>query len=75
MDVISENAREGLINEIWVLMRESIENLKEKCENKRLKVNLNKTKVMVNGSKDEVLKSKVDPWAKCNNKVIANSVM
>ena len=68
---------QGLINEIlnadnFVLMSESIENLKEKflkwkeaIESKGLKVNFKKTKVMVSGSKGEVLKSKVDPCAKC----------
>ena len=34
-------------------------------------MNLKKTKVMVSGSKGEVLKSKVDPCAKC---VTANSM-
>ena len=29
---------------------------------------------MVNGSKGEVLKSKVDPCAKCGKRVMANSV-
>ena len=59
VDVILENAREGLMNEILyedglVLMSESMENLKEKFlkrkkafECKGLKVNLKKTKVMV----------------------------
>ena len=73
VDVFSENAREGLMNEILyvddlVLMSASIEKLKEKFlkwkeafESKRVKMNLKKTKVMVSGSKDEVLKSKVDP--------------
>ena len=73
--VISENAREGLMNEILyaddlVLMSESMENLKEKFlqwkeafESKGLKVNLKKTKVMVSALKGEVLKSKVDPCA------------
>ena len=73
VDVFSENAREGLINEILcvddlVLMNASIEKLKEKFlkwkeafESKRVKMNLKKTKEMVSGSKDEVLKSKVDP--------------
>ena len=86
-DVISENGREGLMNEILyaddlVLMSESIENLKEKFlkwkeafRSKRLKVNLKKTKAMVSGSKGEVLKSKVDPCAKCDKRVMANSVM
>ena len=67
--VISEKAREGLMNEIlyaddFVLMSESKENLKEKClkwkeafKNKEMKGNLKKTKVMVSGSKGKVLKS------------------
>ena len=65
-----------------VLMTESMENLKEKFlkwqeafESKGLKVNLKKTKVMVSGSKGEVLKSKVDPCAKCGKRVMANSMM
>ena len=61
MDVFSENAREGLMNEILyvdhlVLMSASIENLKEKFlkwketfESKELKVNLKKTTVMDSG--------------------------
>ena len=68
VDVILENARERLMNEILyvdhlVLMSESIENLKEKFlkwkaafKSKELKVNLRKTKVMVSSLKDEVLK-------------------
>ena len=62
VDVISENKTEGLMNEIlyaheFILMSESMENLKEKFlkwkeafEIKGLKVNLEKTKVMVSGS-------------------------
>ena len=77
VDVISENAREALMNEIvcahdLVLISESMESLKEKFlkwkeafESKGLKVNLKKIKVMVSSSKGEVLKSKVDPCAKC----------
>ena len=44
-------------------------------ESKSLKVNLKKTKVVVSGSKGEVLKSKVDPCAKCGKRVMENSVM
>ena len=65
-----------------ILMRESVENLKvkffklkEAFESKGLKVNLKKTKVMMSGSKGEVLKSKVDPCAKCGKRVMAISVM
>ena len=87
VDVISENAREGLMNEILyaddlVLMSESMENLKEKFlkwkevfESKGLKVNLKKTKVMVSGSKGEKLKSKLDPCAKSGKRVMVNSVV
>ena len=52
-----------------------MENLKEKFlkwkeafKNKELKENLKKTQVMVSSSKDEVLKSKVDPYAKCGKR-------
>ena len=38
-------------------------------------MNLRKTKVMVSGSKSEVIKSKVDPCAKCGKRVMANSMM
>ena len=86
VDIISENAREGLMIEILhaddlVLMSESIANLKKKFlkwkeafESKGLKVNLKKTKVMVSDSKGEVLKSKVDSCAKCGKNVMVNSV-
>ena len=63
VDVITENAREDLINKIlyaddFVLMSKSMENLrenflksKEAFESKGLKVDLKKTKVMVSISK------------------------
>ena len=38
-------------------------------------MNLKKNKIMVSGSKNKVLKSKVDPCAKCGKRVMANSVM
>ena len=38
-------------------------------------MNLKKTKVMVSNSKGEVLKSKVDPCAKCGKRVMANLLM
>ena len=71
VNIISENAREGLLNEILyaddlILMSKSVENLKEKFlkwkkafESKGLKVKFKKTKVIVRGLKGEVLKSKV----------------
>ena len=65
-----------------VLMSESIENLKEKFlkwkeafESKEMEVNLKKTKIMVSGLKNELLKSKVDPCAKCSQRMMANWVM
>ena len=73
MIVITENAREDLMNEILyaddlVLMNASLEKLREKVlkwketfESKGLKVNLRKTKVMISGAKEDILKSKVDP--------------
>ena len=87
VDVISEYAREGLMNEILyadglVLISESMENLKKKFlklkeafESKGLQVNIKKTKVMVSGLKGEVLESKVDPCVKCGKRVMANSVV
>ena len=63
-------------------MSENIENLEEKFlkwreafESNGLKVNLKKTKVVVSGSIGEVLKSKVDPCAKCGKSVMANSMI
>ena len=73
VDVIIENAIEGLTNEFLyahdlISMSERMENLrgkllkwKEVFESKELKVNLKKTKVIVSGLKEEILKSKVDP--------------
>ena len=84
VDVISENPREGLMNEILhaddlFFMSESIENFKEKFlkwkeafESKGLMVNLKKIKIMVSCSKSEVLKSKVDPYAECSKRVMEN---
>ena len=40
-----------------------------------LKGNLKKTKVMVNGSKEEIIKSKVDPNAKCGKRMMVNSIL
>ena len=56
-------------------LKEKFFKWEEAFESKGLKVNLKKTKVMVSGSKREVLKSKVDLWAKCGKRVMANSVM
>ena len=65
IDVVTEHAREGLLNEILyaddlVLMKESLDDLKERLqrwrsalEDKGLKVNVGKTKMMVSGMKRE----------------------
>ena len=49
-------------------LREKFLKSKEVFESKWLK-----TKVMVSGSKQEILKSKVDPCTKCSQRVMANS--
>ena len=41
----------------------------------KVEVNFKKTKVVMIGSQGEVLKSEVDPRAKCGKRVIENSVM
>ena len=81
VDVISENAREGLPKEILyadvlVLLSESMENLKELFEIFESKgLNLKKTKVIESGSKGEILKCKVNPCFKCGKRVLVNSLM
>ena len=79
MNVISENAREGLMNKIWyandlVLMNESTENLKEQFFKWKEAFGRKGLKVM-RSLKNEVLKSKVDPCAKCSKRVMANSMI
>ena len=73
VDVVTEHAREGMLNEILyaddlVLMSESLENLRERfqrcrraLEGKGLKVNIGKTKMMVSGTEGEITSSKIDP--------------
>ena len=65
-----------------VLMSKSIENLKKKFfkwkevfESKGMKMNLKINKVMMSSLKGEILKSKVNPCAKCGNRVMANLVV
>ena len=65
-----------------VLITERVENFKEKFlkweeefYSKGLKINLKMTEVMASVSKDEVLKSKIDPCAQCDNCVMANFMM
>ena len=77
VDVITENARRGVVNELLyaddlVIMSEDMEDLKERfwnwkdaLESKGLKVNTRKTKLMVNGSEGELHKSKIDPCGVC----------
>ena len=87
VDVITENARRGVVNELLhaddhVLMSETMKDLKERfwnwndaLESKGLKVNTRKTKLMVSGSEGELFKSKIDPCGVCERKVMVNSVL
>ena len=87
VDVITENARRGVVNELLyahdlVIMSEDMEDLKERfwnwkdaLESKGSKVNTRKTKVMVSRSEGELYKSKIDPYGVCGRRVMANSVL
>ena len=87
VDVITENARRGVVNELLyaddlVIMSEDMEDLKERfwnwkdaLESKGLKVNTRKTKLMVSGSEGKLFNSKIDLWGVCGRKVMANSVL
>ena len=87
VDVITENARRGVVNELLyaddlVIMSKDMEDLKEMfwnwknaLESKGLKVNTRKTKLMVSGSEGELYKSKIDPCGVCGRRVMANSVL
>ena len=87
MDVVTEKAREGLMNEVLyaddlVLMGDSMEELRykfgrwrESLECKGLKVNNIKTKVMVSGTDGEIQKSKTDPCGVCGRRVMVNSLL
>ena len=82
VDVITENARRGVVNELLyaddlVIMRENMEDLKERfwnwknaLESKGLKVNTRKTKLMVCGSEGKLYKSKIDPCGVCGRRVM-----
>ena len=86
VDVLTEHAREGLLNEILyaddlVLMSESLEDLRERfqrwkraLEGKGLKVNVGKTKTMVSGTEGEITSSKIDPCGICGKRVGSNAV-
>ena len=87
VDVIAENARRGVVNELLyaddlVIMSKDMEDLKERfwnwkdaLESKGLKVNTRKTKLMVSRSEGELYKSKIDPCGVCGRRVMANSVL
>ena len=75
LDLITKKARKYLMNKILyadglVLMSKSVKKLKENFLilkelfwSKELKFNLESAKVLMTGSKEEILKSKVDPCA------------
>ena len=87
VDVITENARRGVVNELLyadelVIMSEDMEDLKERfwncndaLESKGLEVNSRKTKLMVSRSEGKLFKSKIDPCGVCWRRVMANSVL
>ena len=86
VDVVTEHAREGLLNEILyaddlVLMNESLEDLRKRfqrwrsaLEDKGLKVNVGKTEMMVSGTEGEIVLSKIDPCGICGKSVGCNAV-
>ena len=81
VDVVTEHAREGLLNEILyaddlVLMSESLEDLRERferwrsaLEDKGLKVNVGKTKMIVSETEGEIVLSKIDPCGICGKRL------
>ena len=87
VDVITENARRDVVNELLyaddlVIISEDIEDLKERfwnwkdaMESKGLKVNTRKTKLMVSGSEGKLFKSKIDPSGVCRKRVMGDSVL
>ena len=81
VDVVTEHAREGLLNEILymddlVLVSESLEDLRERFQRWRsaLKVNVGKTKIMVSETEGEIALSKIDPGGICGKRVGSNAV-
>ena len=86
VNVVTEHAREGLLNEILyvddqVLLSKSLEDLREMLqrwgsalEGKGLKVNVGKTKMMVSGTEGEISLSKIDPCVLCGKMVGSNAV-
>ena len=86
VDVVTEHAREGLLNEILyaddlVLMSESLDELRERfqrwrseLEDKGLRVNVGKTKIMVSGTEGKITLSKINPCGICGKTVGCNAV-
>ena len=86
VDVVTEHARERLLNEILyaddlVLMSESMDDLRERfqkwrsaLEGKGLKVHVGKTKMMVSGTEGEIVLSEIDPCGICGKRVGSNAV-
>ena len=86
VDVVTEHAREELLNEILyaddlMLMSESVDDLRERfqkwrsaLEGKGLKVNVGKTKITVSGTEGEIVLSKIDPCGICGERVGSNAV-
>ena len=86
VDVVTEHAREGLLNEILyaddlVLMSESWDDLRERFQrwrsalgDKGLKVNVGKTKMMVSGTKGEIVLSKINSCGICGKMCGSNAV-
>ena len=86
VDVVTEHAREGLLNKILhaddlVLISENLDDLRERfqrwksaLEDKGLKVNVGKTKMMASGTEKEIVLSKIDPCGICGKRVGSKAV-
>ena len=86
VDVVTEHAREGLLNEILyaddlVLMSESMDDLRKRLqkwrsalEGKGLRVNVGKTKMKLSGTEGDIVLSKIDPCGICEKRVGSNAV-
>ena len=88
VDVVTEHAKEGLLNEIeilyaddLVLMSESMDDLRERfqkwrsaLEGKGLKLNVGKTKMMVSGTEGEIALSNINPSGICGKRVGSNAI-
>ena len=86
VDVVTEHAREELLNEILfaddpVLISESLEDSRKRfqrwrsaLEGKGLKVNVKKTKIMVSRTEGEIVVSKIDLCGICGKRIRPNAV-